>query len=185
MNVKALGEAVRVLRALVPKTETFSVVAAVSTVDKAKKKKAARDQFSRVVVFPHLFRPKQKVVAFVPEGLVGETLAMGAVAAGGRELVSRMAAGEIEFDLCVATPEMALALKADASALKRNMPSVKKGTVSDKVCFLSLFHFFLSFFFLVWHGQGANQLVGCSTTRQANSCRFPWCRRSCPWCSSL
>lgn len=153
-----LNEALRILRALAKKEETFSLNAATSTVDKSvcprafrapsspaplpltpraapeqKKKKVARDQFSRVVVLPHTIRPKQKVVAFVEDSLVAGALANGAVAAGGRELIPRIASGEITFDLVVASPEMALALKADASVLKRNMPSAKKGTVSDKV----------------------------------------------------
>lgn len=128
-----LLEAMPLLRAYAKYDETVTLSMKIDLHDKNKKKGVSRDPVVAVAILPHPFRAPKKVLVFAEEGKVAEAIEAGASTVGGRELLSSFEDGTAEFDYVLATPEMAVALKADSKVLKRNMPNAKKGTVSDNI----------------------------------------------------
>ena len=84
------------------------------------------------VELPHGNGKKAKVVVFANDDNIDKALALGAVCAGGEELIDKVANGTVtDFDKCVATTAMMPKLAKIAKVLgpKGLMPSPKLGTV--------------------------------------------------------
>src|ERR1700719_904397 len=65
------------------------------------------DQMVRgVVALPNGARRTQRVAVFGPGAEAGEARAAGADVVGAEDLVERVAGGNIDFDRCIATPEL-------------------------------------------------------------------------------
>ena len=77
----------------------------------------------------------KRVVAFCQSDVAQDALAAGAVKAGGEELVNEIAAGWMDFDVAVASPDMMRVASKLGKVLgpKGLMPSPKNGTVTPRV----------------------------------------------------
>ncbi len=94
------------------------------------------DQLVRTTVdLPHGTGKKVRIAAFVPDDLVKEAKAAGAVIAGNEDLIKEIESGNIEFDIAVAVPAMMKNLGKIAKTLGQRglMPSPKAGTVTEDV----------------------------------------------------
>lgn len=94
------------------------------------------DQVMRsTVALPHGTGKEVRVVAFVPDSLIKDAKAAGAVDAGNAELVAKIEKGWLEFDVAVAHPEQMKDLGKIARTLgqKGLMPNPKAGTVTPEV----------------------------------------------------
>jgi large subunit ribosomal protein L1 len=94
------------------------------------------DQLVRTTVnLPHGTGKTIRVAAFVPDDLVAEAKKAGAVEAGNDDLVKKIEAGEINFDIAIAVPSMMKNLGKIAKTLgqKGLMPNPKAGTVTENV----------------------------------------------------
>lgn len=94
------------------------------------------DQLVRTTVdLPHGTGKTVRIAAFVPDDLVKEAKAAGAVKAGNEDLVKEIEGGTIDFDIAVATPSMMKNLGKIAKTLGQRglMPSPKAGTVTEDV----------------------------------------------------
>lgn len=94
------------------------------------------DQLVRTTVdLPHGTGKTVRIAAFVPDDLVKDAKAAGAVKAGNEDLVKEIEGGAIEFDIAVAVPAMMKNLGKIAKTLGQRglMPSPKAGTVSDDI----------------------------------------------------
>jgi large subunit ribosomal protein L1 len=94
------------------------------------------DQILRfTITLPHGTGKSYKVVAFVPDELADAAKKAGAVEAGLEDLVAKVAAGWMDFDIAVAHPSVMKNLGKIAKALgqARKMPSPKAGTVSENI----------------------------------------------------
>ena len=87
------------------------------------------------VSLPHGIGQSRRVVAFCPADKIEACKAAGAVEAGGEDLVERVAAGWMDFDVAVATPDMMRVVSKLGRTLgpKGLMPSPKAGTVTPDV----------------------------------------------------
>jgi len=77
----------------------------------------------------------KRVVAFCQSDVAQDALAAGAIKAGGEELVNEIAAGWMDFDVAVASPDMMRVASKLGKVLgpKGLMPSPKNGTVTPRV----------------------------------------------------
>ncbi len=94
------------------------------------------DQLIRsTVVLPHGTGKTIKIAAFVSDDNIQVAKDAGADLVGNTEIVSAIEAGNIDFDVLVATPDMMRDLAKVAKVLwpKGLMPSPKAGTVTTKV----------------------------------------------------
>lgn len=94
------------------------------------------DQLVRTTVnLPHGTGKTIRVAAFVPDDLVDEAKKAGAVEAGNDDLIKKIEAGEINFDIAIAVPAMMKNLGKIAKTLgqKGLMPNPKAGTVTENV----------------------------------------------------
>ena len=84
---------------------------------------------------PHGIGKSKRVIAFCGADKVGEAKEVGAVEAGGQELVKKVEDGWMEFDVAVATPDMMRVVSKLGKVLgpKGLMPSPKSGTVTPNV----------------------------------------------------
>ncbi len=84
---------------------------------------------------PHGIGKSMRVVAFAEGELAAAAKAAGAIEAGGQDLVDKITAGWMEFDVAVAHPGMMRFVGKLGKVLgpKGLMPSPKSGTVTDKV----------------------------------------------------
>lgn len=94
------------------------------------------DQIVRgVVSMPSGTGKKVRVAAFVKDEKIEEALKAGADLAGSDELIEKIKAGVIDFDVCIATPDMMPKISSVAKILgpKGIMPNPKLGTVTTNV----------------------------------------------------
>lgn len=94
------------------------------------------DQIVRgVVSMPSGTGKKVRVAAFVKDDKVAEAIEAGADMAGSDELIEKIKAGNIDFDVCIATPDMMPKISSVAKILgpKGIMPNPKLGTVTTNV----------------------------------------------------
>ncbi len=77
----------------------------------------------------------KKVIAFCREDIAKDAKAAGAIEAGAEELVAKIEAGWMDFDVAVASPDMMRVVSKLGKVLgpKGLMPSPKAGTVTPKV----------------------------------------------------
>ncbi len=87
------------------------------------------------VSLPKGIGKSKKVVAFCAPEHVQAALDAGAVKAGGEELAQEIERGWMDFDVCVASPDMMRVMSKLGKVLgpKGLMPSPKNGTVTPKV----------------------------------------------------
>ncbi|KAJ2517428.1 hypothetical protein GGI11_003152 [Coemansia sp. RSA 2049] len=93
-------------------------------------------------VLPRAYRSAPtRVLVFAEGAQAAEAKGAGADVVGGEELVALVAAGQVEFDKCLATPGMLPKVARIARLLgpKGLMPTVNKGTVSDEIAQLVAF----------------------------------------------
>ena len=94
------------------------------------------DQLVRTTVnLPHGTGRDVKIAAFVPDDLVKDAKAAGAILAGNEDLVKQIQEGKIEFEIAVAHPKLMKDAGKIAKTLgqKGLMPSPKAGTVTENV----------------------------------------------------
>ncbi len=94
------------------------------------------DQMVRsTVALPHGTGKAVRVIAFVSEDKVKDSLLAGALKAGSTDLVSEIEKGWLDFDVAVATPDMMKNLGKISKILgpKGLMPNPKAGTVTTDV----------------------------------------------------
>ena len=87
------------------------------------------------LVFPNQFRGEKKVLVFCNEDKVQEALDAGAAFAGSDEYIEKVKGGWLDFDVCVATPDMMKDVGRLGMVLGRKglMPNPKTGTVTPNV----------------------------------------------------
>ncbi len=87
------------------------------------------------LVFPNQFRGEKKVLVFCKEDKVQEALDAGAAFAGSDEYIEKVKGGWLEFDVCVATPDMMKDVGRLGMVLGRKglMPNPKTGTVTPNI----------------------------------------------------
>lgn len=94
------------------------------------------DQIVRgVVSMPNGIGKKVRVAAFVKDEKIEEALKAGADIAGSDSVLEDIKAGVINFDVCIATPDMMPKISAVAKILgpKGLMPNPKLGTVTTNI----------------------------------------------------
>ncbi len=94
------------------------------------------DQLIRgAVALPHGVGASKKVIAFCKDDVIAKAKEAGAIEAGGDELVKKIEAGWMEFDVAIASPDMMRVVSKLGKVLgpKGLMPSPKSGTVTADV----------------------------------------------------
>lgn len=94
-----------------------------------KKSHTVRD----TVVFPHSFQGEKSILVFAKGDKADEARALGATHVGDAELIEKIKGGWMEFDVCVATPDMMKDVGKLGPILGRRglMPNPKTGTVTN------------------------------------------------------
>jgi large subunit ribosomal protein L1 len=94
-----------------------------------KKSHTVRD----TVVFPHSFQGEKKILVFAKGEKADEARANGAAFVGDSDLIEKIKGGWMEFDICVATPDMMKDVGRLGPILGRRglMPNPKTGTVTN------------------------------------------------------
>ncbi len=94
-----------------------------------KKSHTVRD----TVVFPHSFQGEKNILVFAKGDKADEARALGAAFVGDAELIEKIKGGWMEFDVCVATPDMMKDVGKLGPILGRRglMPNPKTGTVTN------------------------------------------------------
>ncbi|KAL4216263.1 hypothetical protein ACF0H5_024575 [Mactra antiquata] len=84
------------------------------------------------LIFPRQFKAAKRVMVFAQGEKVQEALSAGATYAGGSEFVEKIRAGWLDFDICVATPDMMREVGKLGQILGRRglMPNPKSRTVT-------------------------------------------------------
>ncbi|MDH5722530.1 MAG: 50S ribosomal protein L1 [Alphaproteobacteria bacterium] len=97
--------------------------------------KHADQQVRGMVTLPHGTGASVKVAVFAKDDKAKEAKAAGADIVGAEDLVEKIQKGEIEFDRCIATPDMMALVGRVAKVLgpKGLMPNPKLGTVTPDV----------------------------------------------------
>jgi large subunit ribosomal protein L1 len=94
------------------------------------------DQMVRgAITMPHGLGRQQRIAAIVDVARIQEAKDAGADEVGGEDLIERIKAGFLDFDVCIATPSMMpkIAIIGKTLGPKGLMPNPKLGTVSDDV----------------------------------------------------
>jgi large subunit ribosomal protein L1 len=94
-----------------------------------KKSHTVRD----TVVFPHTFQGEKKILVFAKGDKADEARSNGAAFVGDADLIEKIKGGWMEFDVCVATPDMMKDVGKLGPILGRRglMPNPKTGTVTN------------------------------------------------------
>lgn len=94
-----------------------------------KKSHTVRD----TVVFPHTFQGEKKILVFAKGEKADEAKAAGAAFVGEADLIEKIRGGWMDFDVCVATPDMMKDVGKLGPILGRRglMPNPKTGTVTN------------------------------------------------------
>jgi len=94
-----------------------------------KKSHTVRD----TVVFPHIFQGEKKILVFAKGEKADEARTLGASFVGDADLIEKIKGGWMEFDVCVATPDMMKDVGKLGPILGRRglMPNPKTGTVTN------------------------------------------------------
>lgn len=94
-----------------------------------KKSHTVRD----TVVFPHTFQGEKKILVFAKGEKADEARANGAAFVGDADLIEKIKGGWMDFDICVATPDMMKDVGKLGPILGRRglMPNPKTGTVTN------------------------------------------------------
>lgn len=94
-----------------------------------KKSHTVRD----TVVFPHTFQGEKKILVFAKGDKADEARANGAAFVGDTDLIEKIKGGWMDFDVCVATPDMMKDVGKLGPILGRRglMPNPKTGTVTN------------------------------------------------------
>ena len=94
-----------------------------------KKSHTVRD----TVVFPNSFQGEKKILVFAKGDKADEARANGAAFVGDADLIEKIKGGWMEFDICVATPDMMKDVGRLGPILGRRglMPNPKTGTVTN------------------------------------------------------
>ena len=97
--------------------------------------KHADQQVRGMITLPHGTVSSVKVAVFAKDDKAKEAKAAGADIVGAEDLVEKIQKGEIEFDRCIATPDMMALVGRVAKVLgpKGLMPNPKLGTVTPDV----------------------------------------------------
>jgi large subunit ribosomal protein L1 len=87
------------------------------------------------IVLPHGIGKSQRVIVFAQGENIAVAQAAGADVVGGRELADRIKEGWLEFDVCIATPDMMGVVGPLGRVLgpRGLMPSPRAGTVTQDV----------------------------------------------------
>jgi large subunit ribosomal protein L1 len=87
------------------------------------------------IVMPKGVGKKVRVAVFAKDAKAEEAKKAGADLVGSEELIEKVAGGAIEFDRCIATPDMMAALSKAAKVLgpRGLMPNPKLGTVTQDI----------------------------------------------------
>ncbi|PPR59740.1 MAG: 50S ribosomal protein L1 [Alphaproteobacteria bacterium MarineAlpha4_Bin2] len=95
----------------------------------------ADQQVRGVVQLPHGTGKSMRVAVFAKDAKAEDAKAAGADIVGAEELAEKVQAGEIEFDRCIATPDMMAVVGRLGRVLgpKGLMPNPKLGTVTQDV----------------------------------------------------
>jgi large subunit ribosomal protein L1 len=94
-----------------------------------KKSHTVRD----TVVFPHSFQGEKQILVFAKGEKADEARANGAAFVGDADLIEKIKGGWMDFDVCVATPDMMKDVGRLGPILGRRglMPNPKTGTVTN------------------------------------------------------
>jgi len=94
-----------------------------------KKSHTVRD----TVVLPNTFQGEKKILVFAKGDKADEARALGASAVGDMDLIEKIKGGWMDFDICVATPDMMKDVGRLGPILGRRglMPNPKTGTVTN------------------------------------------------------
>jgi len=94
-----------------------------------KKSHTVRD----TVVFPHSFQGEKKILVFAKGDKADEARNNGAAFVGDADLIEKIKGGWMDFDICVATPDMMKDVGKLGPILGRRglMPNPKTGTVTN------------------------------------------------------
>lgn len=86
-------------------------------------------------VYDYPFGKQKKILVFAEGELANEAKSAGADYVGGQELVDKIMSGWIDFDVCIATPDMMKNISKVAKILgpKGLMPNPKLGTVTTEI----------------------------------------------------
>lgn len=97
--------------------------------------KQADQALRGAIALPHGIGKSKRVVAFCKDDVTAKAKEAGAIEAGGEELVKKIEAGWMEFDVAVASPDMMRVVSKLGKVLgpKGLMPSPKSGTVTPDV----------------------------------------------------
>lgn len=128
----SLAEAVSLLKQL--STSKFAGTVNVDAVIK-RSKKNQNDGLKGSVSLPHTFGAAKRVIVFCDEALAAEAKKAGAVDAGLDELVKKVEAGSVQYDVVLATPDVMPKIARLGRVLgpRGLMPNPSNGTIGTNV----------------------------------------------------
>lgn len=121
------AEAVELIKSLA--FAKFDETVEISVKLNLKKSHTVRD----TVVLPHRFQAEKKILVFARADRAEEARAAGATYVGDTDLIEKIKGGWLDFDICVATPDMMKDVGRLGPILGRRglMPNPKTQTVTD------------------------------------------------------
>ncbi|KAK6141256.1 hypothetical protein DH2020_025011 [Rehmannia glutinosa] len=127
-----LKEAIQLVKASAKKTFDETLEAHVRMTPDLRRTDLKLDGFVRL---PHVFGKTNRVAVFAEGAAADEARDAGADIVGGPELVENIRTGQlkVDFDMCIATPSMMEHVKKLSRNLKKLMPDIKKGTLTNDI----------------------------------------------------